>query len=165
MSYTNSCVAIVPKLPLPSQSEILKNANKTIPLAVPQKTQRWSTTILDNIKHLVEKVKQVALFILKASLSAFLYWMNPSFFAMGFVGGIAFDEKVQHLVEKIQAVWKHLSCFEAAVGCFFCGLSLPVTMVTTTLLWSAYLGAKTYQNSSVTSSDERLQKHVVDPIG
>jgi len=141
MTHINNYVAIVPKLSLPSQLDGLKNQDKITPL-VPKITQRWSTTILDNIKYLAEKVKQVALFIFKASLSVCLYWINPSFFAMGFIGGIAFDEKVQHTVGKIQAVWNHLSYAETAVGCFLCALSLPVTMVTSTLLWSAYLGAK-----------------------
>lgn len=147
MTDTNHYIALVPRLPLPSQLEALKKQEKPV-LPVPQMTRSRTTAVLDNIKYMAEKVKQASLFIFKASFSVFLYWINPSLFAMGFVGGIALDAQMQQVVRKMKTVWGNLSYTETVVGCFFCGLSLPVTMATTTLLWSAYLGAQVYARSS-----------------
>lgn len=160
MSYVTNHSAMVLKFPLPSQPDGLTDKNKIVSPVIFQQPPQRISAVYDNINHLVEKVKYVARFILKASLSAFLYWINPSLFAMGFVAGVAFDENIQQVNRKIQEIWNHLSYPEAVVGCFFAGLSLPVTLATTTILWSAYLGALTYRKSiqnNITSSDEKLQ--------
>ena len=116
---------------------------------------------MNKISCVIEKVKQVAQFILKASLSAFLYWVNPSLFAIGFIAGIVIDDQVRCAIQKIKAVWKNQKITGTLLGGFACALSLPVSLATASILWSAHLGslvtAEAQKRFNYPSADEKTQ--------
>ena len=88
----------------------------------------------------VEKIKNIALFIFKAAVCAFLYWTNPYLFWLGVIVGIVKDEETQKTIGKIHAIWQtHPISASALSGLAL--LSLPATMVTGTLLSAANLGS------------------------
>lgn len=105
------------------------------------------------IKFIADKVKEVASPILKASISAFLYWVNPSLFAIGFIAGIVFDDHVSYAIQKIKNVWKNQELTGCLIGSFACALSLPVSLAAASLLWSAHLGSLMHP-----SLDEMIQR-------
>lgn len=97
--------------------------------------------VIEKAHAIIEKVKGVAHLILKASISAFLYWVNPSLFAIGFIAGVVFDEHVRNAIQKIKSVWKNQELAGCLIGSFACTLSLPVSLAAASLLWSAHFGS------------------------
>ena len=100
---------------------------------------------------LIDKVKEVARSVLNATISAFFYWVNPSLFAIGFITGIIIDDKVRYAIQKIKSVWKNQTLKGCLIGTFACGLSLPVTLATATLLWSADFGSLMHSSEDETN--------------
>ncbi|HEV8051220.1 MAG TPA: hypothetical protein VGP47_01910 [Parachlamydiaceae bacterium] len=98
-------------------------------------------SFMARILPIVEKVKKVAQFILTVGISALLYWMNPSLFAIGFISGIIFDDQVRVAIQKIKDVWNNQKLVGTLFGSFACALSMPVTLATASLLWSAHFGS------------------------
>jgi hypothetical protein len=96
---------------------------------------------------LLEKICKVAQIVFSGLLSIFLYWVNPSLFAIGFVTGILFDDKITETMKKICAIWNA----QPWSICVLLGgaalLSLPVTLATCTSLWGSYLGSTLSQES------------------
>lgn len=125
-----------------SRPDILANV-KVTPLSPAQ----------DKTKTIVEKIKEVANPILKAGISAFLYWVNPSLFAIGFIAGIVFDDHIRSAIQKISNVWKNQELAGCLFGSFACALSLPVSLAAASLLWSAHFGTLMHP-----SWDETMQK-------
>lgn len=113
-----------------------------------------SSWLLEKLKNVVKKVERVALFILNAAVSTMLYWVNPSLFAIGFIAGIILDDQVTHSIQKIEDVWKSQKLAGTLLGGFACALSLPVTLATASLLWSAHLGSL-----MSTEAQKILKKH------
>lgn len=134
-------------LPFNSSPRVLKDfpnchALSQHSLNTHQVTQKNSSlSYNDKIKPIIEKVKQVALFILKVGISALLYWVNPSLFAIGFIAGIILDDQVRVAIQKIKNVWSSQKIAGTLLGGFACTLSMPVTLATASLLWSAHLGS------------------------
>jgi hypothetical protein len=106
-----------------------------------------SPTFRERICKVTEKVKQIAQFILKAAFTSFLYWVNPSLFAIGFIAGIILDDQVRCAIQKIKNVWVNQKLAGCLFGTFACGLSMPVTLATASLLWSAHFGSLITPNS------------------
>ena len=90
---------------------------------------------------LIEKIKEIASFVLTVAVGSFLFWVNPTIFALGFLAGIIFDDQVREAIQKIKSVWNR----QKLANCIICtvagALSLPVTLATASLLWSAHLGS------------------------
>jgi hypothetical protein len=101
---------------------------------------------------IIEKVKEVAQTILKATISVFLYWVNPSLFAIGFIAGIIIDDQVRCAIQKIKSVWKNQELTGCLLGTFACALSMPVALAAASLLWSAHFGSLMHP-----SADETIQ--------
>jgi hypothetical protein len=100
--------------------------------------EQESSNFMDKIWCVVQRVQDVAIIALYATFSAFLFQVNPSLFAIGFIVGIIFDENVEPAIQKIKNVWVNTGYFLGAVAYV---LSAPVTIATTTLLWSSHIGA------------------------
>ena len=107
------------------------------------KATKAPSSYRDKILHIAEKVKQVALFILTIAVTVLLYWVNPSLFAIGFIAGIIFDEQIREAIQKIKDVWNNQKLVGTLFGSFACALSMPVTLATASLLWSAHFGSLT----------------------
>lgn len=107
----------------------------------------------EKVKPIIEKVKKIAHLILKASIGVFLYWVNPSLFAIGFFAGIVFDDHIRYAIQKIKNVWKNQELTGCLIGSFACALSMPVSLAAASLLWSAHLGSLMHP-----SLDEMTQK-------
>jgi len=99
-----------------------------------------STSLMEKIHPITEKIKEVALLILAVAVSAFLFWVNPSIFAIGFISGIIFDDQVKNAIQKIKNIWMNQKLTGCILGTIACFLSLPVTLATASFLWSAHLG-------------------------
>jgi hypothetical protein len=108
-------------------------------------------TLRKQAEPIIEKVKEVANPILKAGITAFLYWVNPSLFAIGFIGGIVFDEHVRYAIQKIKNVWKNQELAGCLIGSFACALSLPVSLAAASLLWSAHFGSFMHPSADETT--------------
>lgn len=106
-----------------------------------QSTVKTPSCFIDKVKNVMEKVKQVALFILKTAISVLLYWVNPSLFAVGFMAGIIFDDQVRYAIQKIKDVWKTQKFTGTLFGGIACVLSMPVSIASASLVWSAHLGS------------------------
>lgn len=104
-------------------------------------TKKLSTSFMDKIRCVAEKVGKVALLALALGITALLYWVNPSLFAIGFIAGVVFDEQVKEAIQKIKDVWNNQKIVGTLFGVFACGLSMPVTLATASLLWSAHFGS------------------------
>lgn len=104
-------------------------------------TKTSSSSFMDKIRYVAEKVKKVALLALTVGITALLYWVNPSLFAIGFIAGIIFDEQVREAIQRIKDVWNNQKLVGTLFGAFACGLSMPVTLATASLLWSAHFGS------------------------
>ena len=96
---------------------------------------------MHKLKHVIEKVKDVACLILTLAFHALLYWVNPTLFSIGFFAGIIFDDQVGHTMQKIDDVWKVQKLKGILLGGVACALSLPVAFATTSLLCSARFGS------------------------
>lgn len=125
---------------------------------------KTTSSFRDKVKHVVEKVKQVAIVILSVALSTFLYWVNPSLFAIGFIAGIILDDQVRCAIQKIKDVWKSQKLAGTLFGGLACTLSMPVTIATASLLWSAHLGSLMSAEAQRIlkgrpSADEMIQMH------
>lgn len=90
---------------------------------------------------LLEKIVNVVKVIFKAAVSIFLYWTNPSLFAIGFIAGIIFDDHVEFAIQKIKNIWKSQPWSFSLLGGFASALSLPVTLATGSFLWAANWGS------------------------
>jgi hypothetical protein len=90
---------------------------------------------------LIQKVAKIVLILFKTLVSLFLYWTNPSIFALGFIIGIVFDDQCKKGVEKIKNVWGSQPWSMCIIGTAATALSLPVTLGAGSFLWGAYLGA------------------------
>ena len=90
---------------------------------------------------LVTKIKDIACVILNFSISGLFYWLNPSLFAIGFMAGMILNEQTKDSIQKIKEVWKNQRLFGTFIGSLACVLSLPVTLATASILWSAHMGA------------------------
>lgn len=100
-----------------------------------------SVSFRSKVNLVIEKVKQATFYILTALISAALYWINPSLFAIGFIAGIIMDAHTKVAIEKITDVWKRQKVTVTLFGSVACGLSLPATLATAAVLWSANLGS------------------------
>ena len=81
-----------------------------------------------------QKISKVASIIFKAILTVFLYWINPSIFALGFVIGIVADEQSRKGIEKISKVWRSQPWSMCLIGGAAAFLSLPITTAAGTFL-------------------------------
>lgn len=104
-------------------------------------TKNLYSSLKEKICSIAQKVGKVALLALAVGVTALLYWVNPSLFAMGFIAGIIFDEQVREAIQKIKDVWNNQKIIGTLFGVFACGLSMPVTLATASLLWSAHFGS------------------------
>lgn len=114
-----------------------------------------SSSFMDQVWCVVQKVEEVASFVIASALSALLFWVNPSLFAFGFFAGIIFDENVETAIQKIKNVWINQKVAGCIFGTFACWISLPVTLATASMLWPAHLGSLLSRHYP--SEDEKLQ--------
>lgn len=91
--------------------------------------------------NLIEKIKGIAIFILKIGVSGLLYWFNPSLFAIGLVAGIIMDQHAKHAIQDIKDIWKSRKVAVTIVGGIGYALSIPVTLALAAIFWSANFGA------------------------
>ena len=114
--------------------------------------------------NLLQKIKEVAKFIFMTSLSLFLYWTNPSLFAMGFITGIIYDDQVREMIKKIQIIWM-TQTWKSCIFVVASFLSLPVTLAAGSFIWGAHLGKKLAQDTKknlISHEDEKQQTPLVD---
>ncbi|MEI8124998.1 MAG: hypothetical protein WCG42_04535 [Parachlamydiaceae bacterium] len=101
---------------------------------------------------LIAKIKDVAHFTFKGLLNIALYWLNPSLYAIGFLGGVVFEKQANHAIDKINSVWKKQhwqTCSLLTLGCI---ISKPIVLAAGSILCGAQLGAH-LQNSVATAED------------
>lgn len=101
----------------------------------------------------LKKVCRVAEIVFKALLQiaagAFLFWLNPTCFAISFFAGIFFDDQVAKGIKKIKDVWQSQTIFTCAVGIAAGYLALPVVMAAASLLGGAHLGCQMSQKAQI----------------
>ena len=126
--------SLIPQGTMPLGNDLASMQIKPIAKAAP-------SSFKAKMNFLIEKIKQVASLILTVSISALLYWVNPSLFAIGFITGIIIDDHVRCAIQKIKDVWTNQKFTGTFIGGFACALSMPVTLAAASILWSANLGA------------------------
>lgn len=99
----------------------------------------WFKTELPKI---TGKVLEVATLITKIAVACFLYWMNPTLFAVGFVLGMIFPEKMEKTIHKIKEIWNRQPISMMVLLGTAAVLSLPVFMATASVLMGGYAGYK-----------------------
>ena len=119
----------------------LASMDVSIPIQLKHVVKTSDRAFNFKMSHLLEKIKEIASFILRFSISALFYWVNPSLFAIGFIGGMIFNDQTHCSIKKIKEVWKNQKIIGTFIGSFACVLSLPVTLATASILWSAHMGA------------------------
>lgn len=90
------------------------------------------------------KVFEVAKTIIKVVACLFLYYMNPTLFAVGFVLGALYPKKMEETVEKINKIFedsKKIFPLMLVIG-FGALLSLPVFLATASVLMGGYAGSQ-----------------------
>ena len=97
----------------------------------------------EKCKEVTKKVAIVAGLVL-AGIA--LFWLNPSFFFLGFVLGFIFSTKVMEVGKDVANTAKNLNTWQkvaVTAGLVVCSvLALPTTMATVSVLYASYLGAK-----------------------
>lgn len=94
---------------------------------------------------LLKKIWEVAKLVFFTSIGLFLYWTNPTLFAMGFITGIIYDENVRNAIKKIKMIWVTQTWKSCLIGGVASFLSLPVTLATSSFIWGAQLGYRMSQ--------------------
>lgn len=92
-------------------------------------------------KQIISKIWTAIKWVFKFALGCALFISNPSFFAVGFVAGVVFSDKIQEAINKIKEIWKKQPWGVAllvAAGAF---LALPVTLATASFFYGGSLGA------------------------
>lgn len=110
----------------------------------------------------IEKVKEIALVIFVVAVSCLLFWVNPTICALGFLAGIIFEDQVKAAIQKIKDVWSNQKIAGTLIGTFACALSMPVTLATASLLWSAHFGSLV-SGASKDANDNRMP-HLVEVV-
>ena len=97
-------------------------------------------------KKVWEVTKKVAIIAALVLVGVGLFWLNPSFFCVGFVLGFIFSAKVLEVSKDVVNTAKNLSTWQkvgVAAGLIVCGaLALPTTMATISVLYASYWGAQ-----------------------
>lgn len=112
-----------------------------------QDAYRWAQDVtIQDVKDFyhssVPKVKAAVKKALLFITGVFLFITNPTFFAVGFVAGIVFQDNINEAIDKIKLVWKqqpHHVTLIATIGCFF---GLPISMATFSFFYGANTGCQ-----------------------
>lgn len=119
--------------------------------------------------NLLQKISEIAKTVLFAGICLFLYWTNPTLFAIGFIAGIIYDESVQQAIDKIKAYWLTLNWKSSLIGGIASFLSLPVTFAAGSIFLGAYLARisphEEIETPPLSDEDERLGRPLVGVSG
>jgi hypothetical protein len=90
--------------------------------------------------------------LIQVLISAPLFYLHHNLFALGFVVGFIFEKQVREVVEKVNVVYNaHRTLLERVLlfvgGGLLVILTMPTSMITATLYYSAQWGALLYQKS------------------
>ena len=88
----------------------------------------------------LEKVKSVAIAVFKAAAFAFLFYFNPSLFAISFTIGVVWNDKAREAIEKIHHVIMNQKMITGAFALMGAFLSLPVTIAWCSIYGGLHLG-------------------------
>jgi len=101
------------------------------------KTTVWK----EKVAKVARRVLEVVSLILIAIAAVFLYFANPSLFAMGFIVGIVMDDKVRETVAKAQRICiaKPWLVLLVVAGSF---LAAPVAFASSSFICGAYTSSK-----------------------
>lgn len=95
---------------------------------------------------LLKKIGRVVLTIFKNMLlmatGAFFFWLNPTFFVIGFFTGILLENHISNAIKKVKNVWAAQTAFACSVGIVAGYLALPVVLATGSIFGGAYLGSR-----------------------
>lgn len=98
-------------------------------------------------KNIVQKITWCVSYALSMLIKGLFFVSNPSLFALGFIGGIIWDE-TSFALDRIRLVWaKQSGFFMTAVFAGGCFLTLPVVVSVTSFLWAAEIGSQSYQQA------------------
>jgi hypothetical protein len=114
------------KIPDSSESKVEVKSKK--------KTDGW---FMKSVKAVWNAVK----WIFKVIVGVGLFITNPSFFAVGFVAGIVFSEKVREAVNRVKLVWDKQPWTVSIILGLGAFLALPITLATSALLFGGNLGS------------------------
>lgn len=112
----------------------------------------------------IEKVKEVALVVFVVAISSLLFWVNPTICAFGFLAGIIFEDQVRSAIQKIKDVWSSQKVTGALITTVACALSMPVTLATASLLWSAHFGSLLSEELHPLSNENEKNPHLVEVL-
>lgn len=106
-------------------------------------------------KNILHKIKWYVGYVLSILIKGLFFVSNPSLFALGFIGGIIWDEP-SFALDRIRLVWtKQSGFFMTAMFVGGCFLTLPVIVSVTSFLWAAEIGSQNYQQAL--KADNRLR--------
>lgn len=109
--------------------------------------------ITESIATLQVLVSEVALNILRQIvISAPFLYAHPNLFVLGFGIGFVFDKQIRHVVNKVNIIFEaHRTLFERLLlfvgGGVFALYTMPASLMTATLYYSAKWGALFYKTS------------------
>lgn len=98
-------------------------------------------------------VNEIALEVFfQLAISVPLFYLHHNFFALGFVVGFIFDQKVIEIVKKVEIVINAQQTFKERTlfyigGGFLALLSMPTSLIIATLYYSSQCGSSLYHNS------------------
>ena len=107
--------------------------------ATPLKKSKWSSVL--------DKVWKAAKLILFGLVGIAMFATNPTLFAIGFIAGVIWDNKVQEIIEKVKSIWKSQTwgvLFLTGIASF---LALQVTWAAGSVLYAANLGCMMAQRA------------------
>jgi hypothetical protein len=95
-----------------------------------------------------ETVWNTAKLIAKIATALFLYYINPPLFALGFLIGVIFPEKMEETVAKIQRIWNKQPLPMMLILGFGAILSLPVFLASSSMIVGGYVGCQMSKENS-----------------
>lgn len=131
---------------------LLPETPATMPVEIEAESEKSSW-----IKRTANKIWKIFKWVLKALVGIALFVTSPSFFAIGFVVGLIFSNKVRETIDKILLICKKqpwLVIVAAGLGGF---LALPVTLAVTALFFGAYVGTSLSRCAEESKKDEDLR--------
>lgn len=102
--------------------------------AIPLKKSKWSS--------ILDKIWSVTKLIFIGLVGAAMFATNPTLFAIGFIAGVIWDNKVQEIVEKVIGIWKSQPWSVLILTGIASFLALQVTWAAGSVLYAANLGCQ-----------------------